>query len=245
MYQVKLSPIIYYSDFVAYPILIATIATVALEGLTVNGAAWWLAICSSAVLIWTLLEYALHRAVFHRLPVIRDMHEYHHSNETASTGTPIWMSLAAHLSLVLIPLYLLGGFALSSAISTGLMIGYLWYVCIHHAIHHFHPSHGGYLYWLKQRHALHHHIDGHSNYGVTTEFWDAVFGTVAAPRLRRQPSHKRPSVTGSRLLREEIEVWVNEGGDSGNGRSSDSTHDVDNAPDQPASVRVDEGVALA
>jgi sterol desaturase/sphingolipid hydroxylase (fatty acid hydroxylase superfamily) len=182
--DVKLAPISYYSDFVAYPVLIVTLAAVALADSRFSGALWWLVIFGSAVAAWTLLEYALHRLVFHHLPVIRDMHEEHHVNESALIGTPVWLSLTAHVLLAFLPLLMLGGFALASAVSTGLMTGYLWYAFTHHAIHHWHPSHAGYLYRLKQRHALHHHVDSHGNFGVTTVFWDTVFGTVAT---RRRP----------------------------------------------------------
>jgi len=176
--DMKLSPIVYYSDFVVYPILIATVAALALSGATGGDAAWWLAAFGFSVAVWTLLEYALHRLVLHHLPIVRQMHEEHHVHESASTGTPLWVSLASFAGLVFLPLWLLAGFALVSAVSAGLMTGYLWYVCTHHALHHWHPAHGGYLYRLKRRHALHHHVDSDSNFGVTTGFWDRVFGTT-------------------------------------------------------------------
>jgi sterol desaturase/sphingolipid hydroxylase (fatty acid hydroxylase superfamily) len=181
----KLSPIVYYSDFVAYPILVATLATVGLSGSTRIAAFWWLVTFGSFVAVWTLIEYALHRLVLHQLPVVREMHEEHHVHETASTGTPLWLSLSAHGLLVFIPFWLFAGFELASAVSSGLMAGYMWYICTHHAIHHRHPTHGGYLYRLKRRHALHHYIDGKSNFGVTTDFWDRIFGSAASRRPPR------------------------------------------------------------
>ena len=194
----KLSPIVYYSDFVAYPILVTTLATLALAHSTGSGAARWVAIWGSFVAVWTLLEYGLHRMVFHHIPVVRDMHQEHHVNETASSGTPLWLSLLAHGLLIFLPSWLLAGFAVASAVSSGLMAGYLWYVCIHHALHHWHPAHGGYLYRLKRRHALHHHVDGNSNFGVTTGFWDRVFGTGAAQRRPKTCSEPSWVDDGSR-----------------------------------------------
>lgn len=174
----KLSPVAYYSDFFAYPILIAILAGVALSDATARAAGWWVAAFAISVAAWTLLEYALHRVVFHHFPVVRAMHDEHHVHETASTGTPLWISLVAIVALAFLPLWLLGGFPLASAATAGLMSGYLWYVCTHHALHHWHPEHRGYLYRLKRRHALHHHVDGNSNFGVTTGFWDRVFCTA-------------------------------------------------------------------
>ena len=174
----KLSPLVYYSDFIAYPGLIAILSWVALSDTTGEAVGWWLAAFGISVAAWTLLEYVLHRVVFHHFPIVREMHYEHHLQETASTGTPLWISLAAIVALAFLPLWLLAGFPLASAASAGLMSGYLWYVCTHHALHRWHPAHTGYLYRLKRRHALHHHVDGHSNFGVTTSFWDRVFRTA-------------------------------------------------------------------
>jgi sterol desaturase/sphingolipid hydroxylase (fatty acid hydroxylase superfamily) len=173
----KLSPIVYYSDFIVYPILISILAGIALLDTTGKAAAWWVAAFAISVAAWTLLEYALHRVVFHHFPVVREMHTEHHVHETASTGTPLWLSLVAFAALAFLPLWLLAGFPLASATSAGLMSGYLWYVSTHHALHHWHPGHGSYLYRLKRRHALHHHVDGNNNFGVTTGVWDRVFYT--------------------------------------------------------------------
>lgn len=52
---------------------------------------------------------------------------------------------------------------------------------MHHASHHWRADSG----WLKQRkcwHALHHHhTERPVCFGVTTSFWDRVFGTTAQP----------------------------------------------------------------
>jgi sterol desaturase/sphingolipid hydroxylase (fatty acid hydroxylase superfamily) len=75
------------------------------------------------------------------------------------------------------PLWWATGFMIASAISTGLMIGYLWYVTVHHCNHHANPRHNTYLYWAKHRHALHHYCGETRNFGVITDFWDRLFGT--------------------------------------------------------------------
>lgn len=180
--EMPLSPIGYYCDFVVYPLLIAALAASGLVEAGLSGATQWIVTCGFFIGLWTLIEYWLHRVVFHRFPLIRDLHHDHHLNETASRGTPSWLSLSAHGLLVLLPLWLLINFEIASAVSSGLMIGYLWYVCIHHILHHWHPPHAGYVYRLKQRHALHHHIDGDGNFGVTTGIWDRVFGSATARR---------------------------------------------------------------
>jgi sterol desaturase/sphingolipid hydroxylase (fatty acid hydroxylase superfamily) len=57
------------------------------------------------------------------------------------------------------------------------MLGYLWYVSVHHIVHHWKAEPGTYAYALKRRHMLHHHFDDMGNFGVTSGFWDRVFGT--------------------------------------------------------------------
>jgi sterol desaturase/sphingolipid hydroxylase (fatty acid hydroxylase superfamily) len=60
------------------------------------------------------------------------------------------------------------------------MTGYLWYVSVHHSVHHWHPAHSGYLYYVKRNHAMHHADETH-NFGVTSRFWDWVFSTMRQP----------------------------------------------------------------
>ncbi len=184
----RLSWLGYYSDFFVYPLLIAILAGAGLNHVGFQGAALWIATCIGFVFFWTLLEYGLHRFAFHHMPVIKEMHDRHHTEEQALVGSPVWISVLAHGVLVLLPCWLTLGFADASAISTGLMIGYFWYFSVHHILHHWHPAHSGYVYRLKRQHALHHHADPGGNFGVTTGFWDVVFRTSAS----RRPARPRP-----------------------------------------------------
>jgi sterol desaturase/sphingolipid hydroxylase (fatty acid hydroxylase superfamily) len=177
----------YYSDFVVYPLVILSLTAIGLHAADgAFGAARWLGLFVVSVGLWTLIEYGLHRFAFHHFPFIKGLHNEHHLEERELVGSPIWLSLAAHALFVFVPIYLLEGIVSASAIAAGIMLGYLWYVSVHHILHHWHVSHSGYLYKLKRRHALHHHADEGSNFGVTTGFWDEVFGTATpqnvAPR---------------------------------------------------------------
>jgi sterol desaturase/sphingolipid hydroxylase (fatty acid hydroxylase superfamily) len=65
--------------------------------------------------------------------------------------------------------------------------GYLAYVFVHSATHHWAPRRGSYLFRARRRHALLHHRSEEGNFGVTTGFWDVVFGTaLEASDLRRR-----------------------------------------------------------
>jgi len=182
----QLTRIGYFSDFFAYPLLIAVFAVAGVSRAGAEGAGSWFAIFLGGLVLWTLLEYVLHRFVLHHMPYIKQMHEQHHRDVRALVGTPIWFSLALFLGFAFCPLLWLAGFAMASAASCGLMSGYLWYVGVHHAVHHWRPAHSGYFYSLKRSHAMH-HADEACNFGVTSRFWDRVFGTS------RTPGPSRPS----------------------------------------------------
>jgi len=71
----------------------------------------------------------------------------------------------------------LGDLWRASALTLGLLTGYLGYAITHHAIHHWRADNA----WLKERkywHALHHHSEQPGCYGVTSSVWDRVFGST-------------------------------------------------------------------
>jgi sterol desaturase/sphingolipid hydroxylase (fatty acid hydroxylase superfamily) len=168
----------YYSDFVVYPAAIVVLAAAGLIDVGENSASGWIAAVVACLGLWTLIEYLLHRFVLHHIPYIRDLHDRHHVEERSSVGTPTWLSVGVHALIAFFPVLMVSDFATASAVTCGLMLGYLWYISVHHVLHHWHPVHPGYLYTLKRRHALHHHVDETINFGVTSAFWDRVFGTA-------------------------------------------------------------------
>jgi len=169
----------YYCEFFLCPAFAAIFAAWALMHMPASDWLDWTLGVGIGVIGWTLVEYLMHRFVFHRVPLIRDMHEAHHENHDDLLGTPAWISLPA---LALVGLGLIGvfGIAAGSALTTGLTLGYWWYIGVHHIVHHWRlPAHG-YAFRLKRRHALHHHFDESANFGVTSGVWDYAFGTTAS-----------------------------------------------------------------
>jgi sterol desaturase/sphingolipid hydroxylase (fatty acid hydroxylase superfamily) len=155
------------------------------------------------MLFWTPIEYLLHRFVFHHVPVIAVMHDRHHRDPAALIGAPAWMSLSVGVVAALLPLWSLLGFGLAAAVAIGLLSGYLWYVVVHYAIHHWPARAGTYLYRAKLRHAWHHRSH-ETNFGVTNDLWDRLFATRSKPprkrglsqRVAEQPSHpQRTAIT--------------------------------------------------
>jgi sterol desaturase/sphingolipid hydroxylase (fatty acid hydroxylase superfamily) len=128
---------------------------------------------------WTLVEYAVHRFVLHGLPPFRGWHAQHHLRPRALLGTPTLISIATIGLLLFLPALLLGDLWRACALTLGFTAGYLAYTLTHHATHHRAATSP----WLRQRkrwHAAHHHGKQPGCYGVTSGFWDGVFGS--APR---------------------------------------------------------------
>ena len=113
---------------------------------------------------------------------LANQHDQHHAAPTDLIGTPIWLSFVVIAAVVFWPSWHLFGLGIASGFTAGVVTGYVGYSFVHHVLHHWHPPHGSYLYTVKRRHALHHHNDVEGNFGVTTLFWDHVFGTAIPDR---------------------------------------------------------------
>jgi sterol desaturase/sphingolipid hydroxylase (fatty acid hydroxylase superfamily) len=128
---------------------------------------------------WTLLEYLVHRFVFHHLPSLgQRLHQLHHDHpgdpdsERSSLSTPL---LAFPVGFLLIRV---AGIEDGSAIFAGLLSGYLVFIFVHYAVHRWPVAPGSWLYSAKMRHLTHHRFEK-CNYGVTTIFWDVIFRSNA------------------------------------------------------------------
>lgn len=158
---------------------------------------WTIALVAAGVWAWTLLEYCLHRFIMHGPPsVARTGHAHHHANPTALVSAPF-----ALVFLVAFGLWGVLGLVLSSGpvalFIGGMYAGYNLYGVIHHVEHRCEAfvSRVGYL---RRHDGLHdvHHAWQDVNFGVTTLFWDRVFGTYAeSPDARRARGR---AVTASR-----------------------------------------------
>lgn len=215
----RLTPTGYYSDFIVYPLLIACLNVFGLIAAGADGLIGWFAVYLGCLVLWTLIEYGLHRFVFHHAPCLKTLHRQHHEEEKALLGTPIWLSLLAHLTFVFLPVLVIWGQAMATAATAGIMLGYLWYVSVHHALHHWRMEHASYLYTLKRRHALHHHGAETCNFGVTTDFWDRLFRTSAVTPLFSQGGLQRaPEIRALESARISLDEQMREG----NGRRQNS-----------------------
>jgi sterol desaturase/sphingolipid hydroxylase (fatty acid hydroxylase superfamily) len=191
----RLSKPVYYADFITYPAIVAGMTAYALVGARVEERLAFLASGALGGLLWTLVEYVLHRFLLHHAPILAAMHETHHDDPLDLIGTPTWATFPIVCGVLLSSSLLMGAQA-GIGLTAGLLGGYIWYSAVHHATHHGRLYGSRYLYRARRRHAVHHNCET-GNFGVTTEFWDHVFGTVAlggnasAARPPDRPAHPR------------------------------------------------------
>ena len=174
----KMSRLAYFAEFLIFPPAVLFCVIIAFHREIPAQPASWAFVFLAGIVAWTLIEYLLHRFVFHHAPLLKHMHERHHQNPQELIGTPAWVSVSLSLVAVAGPCWAALGFDLATAATAGMVAGYLHYVFVHYAIHHWQPRLDSYLYRARRRHALHHHFDDMGNYGVSTGVWDHVFGTA-------------------------------------------------------------------
>jgi sterol desaturase/sphingolipid hydroxylase (fatty acid hydroxylase superfamily) len=174
----RLSKAGYYADLFVYPPVVMVLTAVGSRGPHSHFFGGLLLSCLLGIAGWTFVEYLMHRFVLHSIRAAAEMHDLHHANPTAYIGIPTWLSLACFAVGGFIPLWFLGGLEIASGAVTGLMIGYVWYIVVHNAVHRWRLDHESFLYPAKLRHAVHHYGKQDGNFGVTTAFWDRVFGTT-------------------------------------------------------------------
>jgi sterol desaturase/sphingolipid hydroxylase (fatty acid hydroxylase superfamily) len=182
----RLSKAGYYADLFIYPPVVLALIAVALRSPHSHFFARLLLSCLSGIVGWTFVEYAVHRFVLHSIKAAVEMNDLHHASPTAFIGTPTGLSLVCFGFGGFVPLLLAADLEIASGTVIGLMIGYVWYLVVHDAVHRWRLDQESFLYRAKLRHAAHHYGKQEGNFGVTTGFWDRVFGTtVIGTRERR------------------------------------------------------------
>ena len=136
---------------------------------------------------WTLVEYWLHRMLFHweppgafgeRMHFI--LHGVHHKwpRDRFRLVMPTAVSVALFWLFLGLWNLILGRFALT--FHAGFVTGYMFYDLSHYYMHHGHPS-SEWFRKLRKHHMVHHSplLEHEKKFGVSTTLWDHVFGTYA------------------------------------------------------------------
>jgi sterol desaturase/sphingolipid hydroxylase (fatty acid hydroxylase superfamily) len=176
------------TPFVAW---LPVIAVVLYRSISRHDLPWWglLVVYLIGTLAWTLIEYILHRYVFHWM---RDtprgrrihflLHGVHHDYPNDGDRLVMPLGFSVPLSFVFYGLfYVTMGFRFGEPFFAGFVLGYLMYDGTHYAIHHFRQR-TRIGKWIKRHHMLHHHLDHDGGFGVSSPLWDLVFGTMPKPK---------------------------------------------------------------
>jgi sterol desaturase/sphingolipid hydroxylase (fatty acid hydroxylase superfamily) len=180
----RLSKILYFGDFILSPVVIVALAAGTLVGRDLGAVGLWLAAFALGVCAWTLVEYVVHRFIYHAVPPFEKFHDAHHEDPEELIGAPSFLMIGFIFLLFFTPVYPLGLLA-ASGVTAGGLAGYIGYMLVHHASHHFEPKPGSLLYEARLRHMAHHYSQTPGNYGVITSFWDHVFSTNVERRRVR------------------------------------------------------------
>ena len=161
---------------------------------------------AAGALAWSLVEYSIHRFLFHppqwiedetravtaslgrgaavlpALPSLRHkfyflVHGVHHDYPNDSGRLVMPPSVSIPLALLFFFLFRWLLGPVSTAAFAGFVAGYLVYDTTHYLTHH---SAGGTALgrYQKKRHFRHHYYDSTRNFGVSSPLWDLVLGTV-------------------------------------------------------------------
>ncbi|KAI1890081.1 hypothetical protein AGOR_G00169540 [Albula goreensis] len=140
------------------------------------------------MLFWTLMEYCIHRFLFHMRPPAHNyylitlhflLHGQHHKSPYDGSRLVFPPGLASPV---------IGGFyvffgkmfpeGLGLSLFVGGLFGYVIYDLIHYYLHYGSPQKGSYLYKLKAYHVKHHFEHQRAGFGITTTLWDHPFNTL-------------------------------------------------------------------
>jgi sterol desaturase/sphingolipid hydroxylase (fatty acid hydroxylase superfamily) len=156
------------------------------------------AVFAAGLFIWSLIEYVLHRFVFHypaksafgnRMVYI--LHGLHHEDPQDPTRLVMPPLPALIYSTILfIAFRAVFGPVLVEPFFASFLVGYLAYDYVHYYVHHFTPKYAVGKY-LKRYHMIHHFSHYDAKWGVSNPLWDYVFRTVEArPSLDGKASPK-------------------------------------------------------
>jgi sterol desaturase/sphingolipid hydroxylase (fatty acid hydroxylase superfamily) len=143
------------------------------------------ALMAAGLLVWTLIEYLLHRFLLHYRPqapallaLVEKLHLGHHRDprDEAKITVPVCASLPIAGGLLALFRLIAGSGEMAALLLVGSITGYLYYEMVHFWIH-CGARRGR---WLRQQlanHLFHHFTDQHRCFGVTTPLWDRLLGT--------------------------------------------------------------------
>lgn len=143
------------------------------------------------VFAFTLLEYLMHRYVFHmhtdteiKEKMQYAFHGWHHEypKDKERLAMPPLVSIVLSVLFFTAFNFLLGEYVYSFL--PGFIVGYMGYLSVHYIVHAYKPPRN-FLRHLWINHSIHHHREHDRAYGVSSPLWDYVFGTMPRKKTER------------------------------------------------------------
>ena len=129
----------------------------------------------SGLVLFTFIEYCVHRWLFHGAPQIMEQgHRKHHEQPLGYDALPFFVPPLGLLAIAGV-LVLIVPVSFAFLLSGALAAGYSAYGLSHAAIHNIRFRHPLSKRWAAIHHIHHYHPD--KNFGVTTPLWDILLGT--------------------------------------------------------------------
>ena len=153
--------------------------------------AWNMAFFFTGIFAFTWAEYMLHRYIFHmktftelRARLQYTMHGVHHEfpKDKERLAMPPLLSVTIATVLLLLFRVIMGDVVFSFL--PGFLVGYALYLSIHYMVHAYQPPRN-FLKWLWVNHSIHHYKDGEVVFGVSSPFWDYIYGTMDARKTEK------------------------------------------------------------
>ncbi len=153
----------------------------------------------TGVLSWGLLEYGLHRFVFHYdartalgKKLVYAAHLAHHEDPRATNRIFSSLMFSAPVAAIYVVLARVatGSWRAASFLFAGLALGYFYYEWLHFRAHHRRARLPMFRY-LRKYHLLHHYRTPEIRFGVTSPLFDVIFGTFRPVAGRRMFVRRR------------------------------------------------------
>lgn len=150
------------------------------------------ALTLSGILLWQLMEYLIHRFLFHAHTVsyvgitlhflFHGCHHKYPMDRERLVFPPVPAAVVVAGVYKLMHALLPPPAAL--ALFAGWGLGYVAYDCLHYAVHSGRPVSSAFLVRdLKRLHMQHHYKDDSKGYGISTPLYDVVFNTLGRGAL--------------------------------------------------------------
>ncbi len=141
---------------------------------------------------FSLVEYLVHRFFYHmdtdsprksRIQYV--FHGVHHDHPRDKKRLALPPLMSALVAAMFVGIFRLVMGEAGIVFGGGFMTGYATYLLAHYAIHVYNPP-KNFLGLIWKHHNLHHFVGDTGAFGVSSPFWDHVFGTMPVdPRKKR------------------------------------------------------------